>query len=77
MIAASVTDTVYRKIMDKDTAYEVLVTLKRHFEAGSEDQLFKFCNYFFAFSWSDREDASTHIAKLLTLWNVLNGGLVA
>jgi hypothetical protein len=51
--------------------------ITKHFEAGSEDQLFKFCNDFFTFSWSDKEDVSTHVAKLLTLWNELNGGLVA
>jgi hypothetical protein len=64
MITESVTDTVYQKIMNKDMAHEVWVTLKRHFEAGSGDQLFKFCNDFFTFSWSGKEDVSTHIAKL-------------
>jgi hypothetical protein len=34
------------------------------------------CNDFFTFSWSDEEDVSTHVAKLLTLWNELNGGLM-
>jgi hypothetical protein len=42
MISASVTDIVHQKIMDKDMAHEVWVTLKKRFEAGLEDQLFKF-----------------------------------
>ncbi|XP_044760209.1 uncharacterized protein LOC123317668 [Coccinella septempunctata] len=77
MISSSVTDAVYQKIMDKQTAREAWEALKLNFEASSKDQLFKVCTDFFAFSWVIGEDVSTHIAKLRNLWNELNNGLKA
>ncbi|XP_076253451.1 uncharacterized protein LOC143191897 [Rhynchophorus ferrugineus] len=61
MITSSVTDTVYQKIMDKETAYEVWEALKQNFEASSKDQLFKICTDFFIFSLdSGRRYRNTH-----------------
>ncbi|GFS70245.1 uncharacterized protein TNCV_1067371 [Trichonephila clavipes] len=77
MIASTVTDAVYQKIMDKETAFEAWESLRKQFEATSKDQLFKICTEFFAFSWVPGEDISTHIAKLRNLWNELNNGLEA
>ncbi|GFX04044.1 uncharacterized protein TNCV_4679471 [Trichonephila clavipes] len=77
MIASTVTDAVYQKIMDKETAFEAWESLRKKFEATSKDQLFKICTEFFAFSWVPGEDISTHIAKLRSLWNELNNGLEA
>ncbi|GFU40104.1 retrovirus-related Pol polyprotein from transposon TNT 1-94 [Trichonephila clavipes] len=76
MIASTVTDAVYQKIMDKETAFEAWESLRKQFEATSKDQLFKICRVF-AFSWVPGEDISTHIAKLSNLWNELNNGLEA
>ncbi len=39
--------------------------------------MFKICTEFFAFSWVQGDDVSTHIAKLRSLWNELNNGLQA
>lgn len=75
MITSVVTDAVYQKIMDKDTAYEAWEALKQNFEALSKDQLFKICTDFFAFSFKSEEDVSTYIAKIRGLWNELNNGL--
>lgn len=75
MITSSVSDSVYQKIMDKETAHETWEALKKEFEATSQDQLFKVCADFFAFVWSASNDVSTHVAKLRTLWNDLNNGL--
>lgn len=77
MITSAVTDAVYQKIMDKETARDAWEALKQHFEASSKDQLFKICTDFFAFSWTIDNDVSTHIAKLRSLWNELNNGLRA
>lgn len=77
MITSSVTDAVYQKIMDKETAHDAWEALKQQFEATSKDQLFKICTDFFAFNWTSGEDVSTHTAKLRSLWNELNNGLVA
>ncbi|GFY29308.1 retrovirus-related Pol polyprotein from transposon TNT 1-94 [Trichonephila clavipes] len=77
MIASTVTDAVYQKIMDKETAFEAWESLRKQFEATSKDQLFKICTEFFAFSWVPGEDISTHIAKLRSIWNELNNGLEA
>ncbi|GFW35107.1 uncharacterized protein TNCV_5066731 [Trichonephila clavipes] len=77
MIASTVTDAVYQKIMDKQTAFEAWESLRKQFEATSKYQLFKICTEFFAFSWVPGEDISTHIAKLRSLWNELNNGLEA
>ncbi|GFW16599.1 uncharacterized protein TNCV_2352221 [Trichonephila clavipes] len=77
MIASTVTDAVYQKIMDKETAFEAWESLRKQFEATSKYQLFKICTEFFAFSWVPGEDISTHIAKLRSLWNELNNGLEA
>jgi hypothetical protein len=74
MITAAVTDAVYQKITDKNTAYEVWETLK-NFEAAAEIQLFKCCTDLFSFSWSKSANISGNIAKLNTLWNERNGGL--
>lgn len=77
VISTAVTDAVYQKIMDKKTAHEAWEALKQNFEAPSKDQLFKICTDFLAFSWTLREDFSTHIAKLRGLWNELSDGLKA
>ncbi|KAF7277320.1 hypothetical protein GWI33_008717, partial [Rhynchophorus ferrugineus] len=74
IITGLVTDTVYEKIMDKETAYEVWEALKQNCEASSKDQLFKICTDFFTFGWIQGEDIQTHIAGS---WNVLNKGLEA
>ena len=57
MIASSVTEEVYQKIMDQDTAYEAWNTLNRQYEASSKDQLFKICTDFFMFQWTEGSDA--------------------
>lgn len=36
MIASTVTDTVYQKIKDKETAHETWAALKQHFEVSSK-----------------------------------------
>ena len=77
MITSTVTDVVYHKIMDKDSAFEAWEALKQQFEASSKDQLFKICTDFFAFCWVPGSDVSTHIAQLRSLWTELNNGLVA
>lgn len=75
MITSSVTDTVYQKIMDQETAYDSWEALKVQFEATSKDQLFKICSDFFKFSWTSTDDVSTHIAKLKSMWHEINNGL--
>lgn len=75
MLTSSMTDEVYQKVMDKNTAYEMWEALKQQFEATSKDQLFKMCTDLFAFGWTPGEDVSTHLAKLRSLWNELNNGL--
>lgn len=77
MITSSVTDGVYQKIMDKENAHDAWLALRQHFEASSQDQLFKICTDFFTFNWNTKDDVSTHIAKLKSLWNELNNGLIA
>lgn len=77
MITSSVSDEVYQKIMDKESAHDAWEALKSNFEATSKYQLFKICSDFFNFSWSSEDDVSTHIARLRSLWNELNNGLVA
>ena len=76
MITSSLTDAVYQKVMDKDSAFEVWQSLKQQFEATSKDQLFKICTDFFAFKWINGDDVSTHIASLRSLWQELNQGLL-
>ena len=49
MIASSVTDAVYEKIIDKETARDAFEALKEQFEATSKD-LYQICDSFFAFS---------------------------
>lgn len=75
MIASAVSDNVYQKIMDKETAAEAWESLMVQFEARSKDQLFKICIDFFSFTWNLSEDVSLHIAKLKSLWIELNNGL--
>lgn len=75
MITSTVTDAVYQKIMDKETAHDTWNALRQQFEATSKDQLFKICTDLFAFTWNSAQDVSTHIAKLRSLWNELNNGL--
>lgn len=75
MITSALTDTVYQKIMGKETASDAWEALKQQFEASAKDQLFKICIDFFSFNWNSSEDVSTHIAKLRSLWNELNNGL--
>lgn len=77
MITSAISDEVYQKVMDKETASDTWDALKQQFEASAKDQLFKICTDFFSFSWSPGEDVSTHIAKLKGLWNELNSGLKA
>ena len=43
MITSFVTDAVYQKVMDKNTAHDAWEALKQQFEATSKDQLFKIC----------------------------------
>ncbi|KAH8309915.1 hypothetical protein KR059_009012 [Drosophila kikkawai] len=52
MITTAVTDSVYQKIMDKETAHDTWEALKNQFEATAKDQVFRICNEFFAFSWN-------------------------
>jgi len=40
-------------------------------------QLFRICSDFFSFSWTVTDDVSIHVAKLKTLWNELNNGLIS
>lgn len=77
MITSALTEETYQKVMGKETAREVWVELKRNFEASSKDQLFRICADFFSFSWTLADDVSSHVAKLKTLWNELNNGLVS
>lgn len=77
MITSAVSDDVYQKIMDKDTAADAWESLMIQFEARSKDQLFKICIDFFSFTWNTSEDVSMHIAKLKSLWIELNNGLKA
>lgn len=77
LIASTVTDEVYQKIMEKETAHEAWEALKILFEATAKDQLFKICSEFFNFSWNSGDDVATHISKLSILWNELNNGLAA
>ena len=77
MISSAVTDSVYQKIMDKETAADAWDALKKLYEASSKDQLFKICTDFFAFGWSAEADVSTHTAKLASLFSELNNGLKA
>ncbi|XP_075152158.1 uncharacterized protein LOC142226154 [Haematobia irritans] len=75
MIASAVSDNVYQKIMDKETAAEAWESLKVQFEARSNDQLFKICIDFFSYAWNTEEDVSLHIGKLKSLWVEINNGL--
>lgn len=77
IITSAITDEVYQKIMNKETASEAWEALKQQFEATSKDQLFKICTdcEFLSFSWKSGNDVSTHIAQLRSLWSELNNGL--
>ena len=77
LISSAVADSVYQKIMDKESAKEAWDALKLLYEASSQDQLFKICTDFFAFGWCHDDDVSTHTAKLSSLFNELNMGLRA
>ena len=66
MIASAVSDEVYQKIMDKETAEDAWNALKVQFEATFKDQLAEIL--------VTGQDVSTHTAKLKTLWNELNNG---
>ena len=77
VIANTVTEETYQKIMDRGNACEVWNELKRNFEASQKDQLFQVCSNFFSFDWISSLDVSGQIAKLKTLWNELNNGLEA
>lgn len=77
MIASSVTEAVYEKIIDKETARDAFEVLKEQFEATSKDRFFQICDSFFAFCWIQGEDVSTHLAKLRSLWSDLKNGLDA
>ena len=67
MITSALTEETYQKVMDKETAREVWIELKRNFEASSKDQLFRICADFFSFSWTLADDVSIHVAKLKTV----------
>jgi hypothetical protein len=54
MISSAVTDGVYQKIMDKETAADAWDALKKLFEASSKDQLFKICTDFFRLQLDSR-----------------------
>jgi len=73
---SALTEDTYQKGMDKETAREVWQELKRNFETSSKDQLFRICSDFCSFSWTVTDDVSIHVAKLKTLWNELNNGLI-
>ncbi|GFX73995.1 uncharacterized protein TNCV_2954781 [Trichonephila clavipes] len=60
MIASTVTDAVYQKIMDKETAFEAWESLRKQFEATSKDQLFKICRVFCIQLGSRRGYLHTH-----------------
>lgn len=47
--------------------------MKNQFEAMSKDQLFNLCFDFFTFTWNPKEDVSSDIAKLKTIWDKSNG----
>ncbi|KMQ83151.1 gag-pol poly protein, partial [Lasius niger] len=49
IITSAITDEVYQKIMNKETASEAWEALKQQFEATSKDQLFKICTEFLSF----------------------------
>lgn len=50
----------YRKLMDKATAKEMWNEILELFEALSEGQLFRVCNNFFLFSWTETDDVAMH-----------------
>lgn len=77
MITSAVSDEIYQKIMDSDTALEAWNALKNLFEASSKDQVFKICMDFFSYNWTMDNDVSMHIAQLKSLWCDLNNGLRA
>lgn len=75
LISNSVTDEIYQKILDKDSAKEEWNALRQLFEASSKDQLFSVCDEFFALKWSSGNDAAFHVAKVKNLYHEINVGL--
>lgn len=75
LIASTISDEIYMKVMDKESAADVWETLHQQFEATSKDQLFKMCTELFSFEWVENLDVSTHISKLKSLWTEINAGL--
>ncbi|XP_073822557.1 uncharacterized protein [Musca autumnalis] len=75
LIASTISDEIYMKVMDKESAADVWEALHQQFEATSKDQLFKMCTALFSFEWVENLDVSTHISKLKSLWTGINAGL--
>ncbi|XP_073811647.1 uncharacterized protein [Musca autumnalis] len=75
LIASTISDEIYMKVMDKESAADVWEALHQQFEATSKDQLFKMCTALFSFEWVENLDVSTHISKLKSLWTEINAGL--
>ena len=46
-------DSVYQKVMEKETAHDVWVALRAQFEASAKDQLFKLCIDFFIITFTN------------------------
>lgn len=76
LITNTISDDIFMKVMDKESACDVWQALHQQFEATSKDQLFKMCTELFSFEWMAESDVSTHISKLKSLWNEINAGLV-
>ncbi|GAB0089493.1 secreted RxLR effector protein 161-like [Sergentomyia squamirostris] len=75
LISNSVSDEIYQKILDKNSAKEEWDALKQLFEASSKDQLFSVCDAFFALKWTSGHDVAFHVAKVKNLFDELNVGL--
>ncbi|GAB0098710.1 uncharacterized protein DMENIID0001_144840 [Sergentomyia squamirostris] len=75
LIANSVTDEIYRKILDKNSAKEDWDALKQMFEASAKDQWFNVCDSFFAMKWTSGNDVAFHVAGVKNLFDELNVGL--
>lgn len=75
LITIAISDEIYVKVMDKESAADVWEALSQQFEATFKDQLFKMCTELFSFEWVEDLDVSTHISKLKSLWTEINAGL--
>lgn len=75
IMTGAMSEEVYIKVMDKETAFELWNELKVLFEASAKDQLFSLMSSIFEFQWISDVDVATHAAKLRSIWNDLNVGL--